>query len=87
MDDIKVQNNSFRDHLDAIKRVLKAVMNSGMTLSLKKTELFKSKLKFVGHWMGDDGISKVVNHFSRSSRRNISKMENCVYHQKRVFNR
>jgi ribonuclease HI len=58
VDDVKVQSADFDSHLSLIEKILSNVLESGMTLSMAKTELFRSKLKFLGHKISDGVIAK-----------------------------
>ena len=56
LDDILVFSSSEREHLEHLEKVFKTLSENGLYLNRKKCEFAKSKLKFLGHTVGTDGI-------------------------------
>ena len=52
-----VHSDNFQDHLHHIDCYLNVMKSAGFTLGLKKSELVKSKVKFVGHIVGSGNRS------------------------------
>ena len=52
VDDMAVGSNSFDSHLKEMEKYFKIIRESGLSLSLKKSNFVKSEVKFVGHLVG-----------------------------------
>lgn len=49
IDDILIFSESFQEHIEHIKRVLKAIINEGFRLKLKKCTFAAESVKYLGH--------------------------------------
>jgi ribonuclease HI len=58
VDDVKIQTEDFDTHLATLGQVVRNIFESGMTISLPKIELFRAKVKYLGHYLSDGVISK-----------------------------
>jgi len=56
VDDINVGSKSFEEHLDYLKQVFEKFRTHGLKLSPEKCFFFNTKLPFLGHVIGRDGI-------------------------------
>lgn len=61
VDDIVIQIPTFEAHLGQTEQVFKDVIDSGMTLSLKKSSMLTKSIKFLGHTLSDGHITKNFN--------------------------
>ena len=52
IDDVAVHSKTWSDHLQHLESVLQAFLQVGMTLRLSKCQFGKSKIKFIGHYIG-----------------------------------
>ena len=52
IDDIIVFSNSSEEHVEHLRRVLKALSEHGMTLKERKCEFWKEKVEYLGHIIG-----------------------------------
>lgn len=56
LDDIIVMGRDFEDHLWNLEEVLKRLQEYGLKLKPRKCELCKPRVKFLGRWVGEDGL-------------------------------
>ena len=49
MDDLLLFTPSKRSHIDKLKDLLKALLKNGLKISLKKWQLFRSNLQYMGN--------------------------------------
>ena len=56
LDDILVYSYTEQEHIYHVRKVLETLSKSGLFLNVKKTTFGKSKLEFLGHIIGTDGI-------------------------------
>lgn len=56
LDDIVIFSNTFDKHESHLRRVLHRLRAAHLYCSPKKTQLFRKKIKFLGHWISEDGI-------------------------------
>ena len=56
LDDIIVMGKNFDDHLVNLEDVLKKFRDYGLKLKPRKCELCKPKVKFLGRWVGEEGL-------------------------------
>lgn len=56
LDDIIVMGKNFQDHLLNLKEVLKQFQKYGLKLKPRKCELCRTKVKFLGRWIGEEGL-------------------------------
>jgi transposase InsO family protein len=57
LDDIIVFGKSFEDHLQKLESVLKKLRDCGLKVNPKKCDLFRDKIKYLGHWVTSEGIA------------------------------
>ena len=81
LDDIVVWLNSLEEHLQHVHAILLALREHGLYVSDKKTELFRSRIDFLGHRISANGIEadecKVEKIISWLVPRNSTKV--CSY--------
>lgn len=58
VDDVLLSTDSFDTHLDQMVHLFYNIIKSGMTLSIEKTEIFTSSIKYLGHVLTNKYISK-----------------------------
>jgi ribonuclease HI len=58
VDDVKIQTPTFEHHLALLVESLKNIYESGMTLSLEKLEIFRRRIKYLGHIVSEGTLSK-----------------------------
>ena len=58
IDDILLMSATFEEHLDLIRRVLNTLLEAGVTINMKKCELFQPEVSFLGHLISNKGIRK-----------------------------
>lgn len=56
LDDIIIWSQNVREHIENVRKVMDALRDAQLFCSLKKTELFCSELKFLGHIISQRGI-------------------------------
>ena len=57
LDDIVIFSETLDQHIEKLDRVLKRLRECGLKVNAKKCDLFKSKIKYLGHWITGEGIS------------------------------
>ena len=57
LDDIMVFAQNFEEHMSRLSLVLDRVRQAGLKISPKKCDLFKKEVAFLGHIVGNEGIS------------------------------
>ena len=57
LDDILVVSKTFEEHLSRLHEVLTRLRGAGLRLKLKKCNLLRDKVPFLGHVISRDGIS------------------------------
>ena len=55
LDDILVFSKSFKDHVKDLKKVLACLRTKGVKLNLKKCELFKKEIRYLGRLISENG--------------------------------
>ncbi|KAK7578131.1 hypothetical protein V9T40_010336 [Parthenolecanium corni] len=60
VDDISIQTPTFEEHLSQVEGVFKNILESRMTLNLKKSSMFTKSIKFLGRTLTDGQINKNV---------------------------
>jgi len=58
VDDILILSDNFSSHLFHLRTIFTNLLQSGATLNFSKCNFFKSSVKFVGHIISTNGISK-----------------------------
>lgn len=56
LDDIVIFSDSFLEHETHVRRVLERLRAANLYCSPKKTLLFRKKVKFLGHWISQEGV-------------------------------
>ncbi len=56
LDDILCYAKTFEDHLEGLRRVLKALQQHGVKLRPKKCEFFKREVRYVGRLVSGEGV-------------------------------
>ncbi|KAL0162366.1 hypothetical protein M9458_041762, partial [Cirrhinus mrigala] len=56
LDDILRYGEMFNDHVQGLRRVLKALQKHGVKLRPAKCELFKKEVRYVGRLVSADGV-------------------------------
>ena len=56
LDDILIFSKTYSEHLDRLSKVFQRVRESGLKLAAEKCSFFKTKTKFLGHVITEDGI-------------------------------
>lgn len=56
LDDVLVMSKSFEDHLDMLDKVLSRFEEHGLKISPPKCQIFRGKLKFLGHVISTEGL-------------------------------
>lgn len=56
VDDILITSNTAEEHVDHINQVLSRLRECGATVKLKKSEFFRSEVKFLGFILGAEGL-------------------------------
>ena len=57
LDDIIIFSKTFEDHLSDVDRVLKRLIDRGLSCKAKKCELFRSEVIYLGHKITKHGVS------------------------------
>ncbi|XP_041350829.1 uncharacterized protein LOC121369821 [Gigantopelta aegis] len=57
LDDILVCSQTFKDHIQNIKSVLQRLREKGIKLKPRKCELFRKKVRYLGHLVTPDGYT------------------------------
>ena len=57
IDDIAVKSENWEDHIVHLEKVLRCILETGITLKLKKCSFAKSHIKFLGHQIGSGSHS------------------------------
>lgn len=56
LDDVLCNAKSFEDHVEGLRRVLRALQHHGIKLRPAKCELFKQEVRYVGRLVSADGV-------------------------------
>uniref|UniRef100_A0A3B3YDY6 Gypsy retrotransposon integrase-like protein 1 n=1 Tax=Poecilia mexicana TaxID=48701 RepID=A0A3B3YDY6_9TELE len=56
LDDILCYSQSFSEHVDAVRRVLRALQHHGVKLRTTKCELFKKEVRYLGRLVSAEGV-------------------------------
>ncbi len=59
LDDIIIASKGTTSHMETLKSVLKQLQEVGLKLKLTKCEFLKSRIKFLGHEVDEQGIHTV----------------------------
>lgn len=62
IDDILIFSESFEEHIEHIERVLKAIINEGFRLKLKKCTLAAKSIKYLGHIIENNTVRPVKDN-------------------------
>ena len=78
VDDIQIISSDPDTHLERVRGVLDCLMQGGMKLSLKKTQLCKRSLEYVGFVLGRGIVAKSVLKFKL-----FEEYERCYFHNRK----
>ena len=56
IDDIIIFSRTFKEHLERLQLVFDRIKSSHLKLSPKKFQFFKTKIKYVGHIISEEGV-------------------------------
>ena len=56
LDDLIIFSKTFEEHIDRLRQVFDRIRQEGLKLSPQKCHFFKTKVKYVGHIVSQDGI-------------------------------
>ena len=71
IDDLLViSNDSFENHLDKLKEVLKRIQNAGLKINANKSFFCQAELEYLGYWITREGIMPIP-------KKNRSNFEDC----------
>jgi hypothetical protein len=56
LDNIVIFLGSYPEHKKHVRRVLEELRSANLYCSAKKTQLFRDRIKFLGHWILAEGI-------------------------------
>ena len=56
IDDIIIFSQTFKEHLERLQLVFDRIRSSHLKLSPKKCQFFKTKVKYVGHIISEEGV-------------------------------
>lgn len=56
LDDILCYSRSLEDHVEMVRKVLRALQSQGVKLRPDKCELFKGEVRYVGRLVSADGV-------------------------------
>jgi len=65
IDDILIMSETFEQHLELVEKVLNLLMKSGIKIKVKKCEMFKNEVNFLGHVINNEGIRKSPEYVER----------------------
>ena len=65
LDDILVMAGSVHEHMKNLRLVLELHSEIGLKLNLSKCSIFQRKVEYLGHVVGEDGVSMVDNFIQR----------------------
>ncbi|PLW37026.1 hypothetical protein PCASD_16356 [Puccinia coronata f. sp. avenae] len=92
LDDIVVFSDSITSHEQHIRRVLERLRRANLYCSPKKTQLFRTTVKFLGHWISPDGvraddekIAQVLDWPSPTSPKGVKKFLGTVQWMKKFI--
>lgn len=57
LDDVLVIGKTFEEHLDTLGQVLDCLKHHGLKVNPRKCQLFRDRVKFLGHIVSSDGLS------------------------------
>ena len=57
LDDLIIASKGTENHFQKLRKVLEKLQAANFTLKLKKCELFRSELSFLGHHISKDGLN------------------------------
>lgn len=58
IDDILIMTETYEEHLILVHKVLATLRNNGIKIKVKKCELFRNEVSFLGHLINENGIRK-----------------------------
>jgi hypothetical protein len=92
LDNIVVFSNSAKEPAIHTKKVLQRLREANLYCSKKKTKLFRKEIKFLGHWISEDGIradnekvKQVLNWKTPKSAKGIKKFLGTVQWMKKFI--
>ena len=56
LDDVLCYSTAFKDHVEVLRRILRALQHHGVKLRPTKCELFKKEVRYVGRLVSADGV-------------------------------
>ena len=57
LDDIVIFSKTIEEHVERLEKVLQRLEDAGLKLKASKCKLFQKSLKFLGHVVGEEGVS------------------------------
>jgi hypothetical protein len=92
LDDIVVFSDSFSEHEKHVRQVLQRLRSANLYCSPKKTQLFRHRIKFLGHWISAEGIqadnekiAQILDWKSPSSAKGVKKFLGTVQWMKKFI--
>lgn len=78
VDDVIVVSNSFEQHMSLLNRVLEKLKMANLTINSKKSQFFRSKLKYLGYIVDSNGlqadpekVESIVNYPTPTNRKEV----------------
>ena len=65
IDDILIMSESFQEHLELVSKVLNLLQLHGIKIKVKKCELFREEVSFLGHIISGEGIKKSPDYVEK----------------------
>ena len=92
IDDVLIFSRTFEEHLEHVRRVLKALEEASMNLKLSKCQFFKSEVTYLGHRIGknfsqpmNDNL-RAIREFPRpKNRKNVRQILGKVNHYRKYI--
>jgi hypothetical protein len=94
IDDLYIHTNSYEEHLERVEFVLRRLSENGFTINLNKCKFFRTSIEFLGHIIGNKGVSpdpdriaSILNYPAPKNQKQLRQfLGTCNFHHRFIIN-